>query len=324
MKSKVLLLLITVFTLTAIGCAVPSSHGRGLLPTGMSEARVPAVENGGYVYFSADPPAKLAEDTLRAKPVQRDPDDPAPRDMVLTSATLVIGNTPHEFGGALTFGSQSDSFFAWSLLRDRTETEPLWGRLASPNVLVTKGEGTWAEETRQALDAGLITSIPAHDPNAWSLVTHLPAEPPVPPAAAGTLMLSNEIVGPLSEQAEIDLDELAEAFEMVRVDRVGFGIYADGPLRITSGLDRSYLKEVQSSVLFVSQSTYPGGLVSFMLSVVADKADMELMELGGSNARYRTFDDLHVVIANRGSILYAVVAWSLEDAQALMLSALTG
>jgi hypothetical protein len=75
-------------------------------------------------------------------------------------------------------------------------------------------------------------------------------------------------------------------------------------------------------VLFVSQSTYPAGLVSFMLSVIASRTDMELIKLGDTNARYKTIDGLHLIIKNKESLVYAAVAGNRGDAERLILSAL--
>ena len=52
------------------------------------------------------------------------------------------------------------------------------------------------------------------------------------------------------------------------------------------------------------------------------RAGLELIELGDTNARYRTIDDLHMVVKNRGSLVYAALAGSRSAAEDLILSAI--
>ena len=52
------------------------------------------------------------------------------------------------------------------------------------------------------------------------------------------------------------------------------------------------------------------------------RAGLELVELGDTNARYRMIDDLHMVVKNRGSLVYAALAGSRSAAEDLILSAI--
>ena len=46
---------------------------------------------------------------------------------------------------------------------------------------------------------------------------------------------------------------------------------------------------------------------------------METMPLGISNARYKQVDDAHLIIKNRGSLIYTTLAATRDRAEALML-----
>ena len=61
---------------------------------------------------------------------------------------------------------------------------------------------------------------------------------------------------------------------------------------------------------------------TFILSIASGRAGLELIELGDTNARYRTIDDLHMVVKNRGSLVYAALAGSRSAAEDLILSAI--
>ena len=119
-------------------------------------------------------------------------------------------------------------------------------------------------------------------------------------------------------------DGLGEAFALIRVERIGFALYTDSSLELSSHIDRRYINDSDSSVLLVSHSSYPGPLVSFLLSVIAGRTGMELIEIGNTNARYREIDGLHLVIKNKGSFLYAALSTTRADAVEIILSAIVG
>ena len=59
------------------------------------------------------------------------------------------------------------------------------------------------------------------------------------------------------------------------------------------------------------------------MSVVAGRTEMEIIDLGNTNARYRLIEDLHLVIKNKGSAMYAALAGTRENAERLIMSALS-
>ena len=117
----------------------------------------------------------------------------------------------------------------------------------------------------------------------------------------------------------IRLFGLENVFGFVDVDRVAFGLYADAPSTVPEVLDKEFLLEADASVFFVSNSGRGGFVVSFLLGTVGGRAGLETIELGDTEAHYRTLDDLHLVVKNRGSLVFAALAGTRAGAESLML-----
>ena len=142
------------------------------------------------------------------------------------------------------------------------------------------------------------------------------------PIAAGALKLDEVLIASITERASLEMDGIGNAFGLVRVESLGFAIYSDKPLEVSSNIDKDYILNSGASLLFVSQSSYPGPLVAYMLSVMAERTEMELINLGTTNARYRDIEGLHLIVKNKGSLLYASVAGTRAESESLILSAL--
>ena len=316
-------LFLTVFlALVAVGCTSTITSGNGLLPEGMEEAEIPNLDVAGYMYLNADPPLALSTSRFGSPDaVEGNVSEALDSRVGLTRATLVVDSTPDNFGGVLGFASESDAQDSWTLLQDRLVEHELWGELSSSGVLLVRGGGLWADSVREALVSENQIAIPDHDPVAWALLTNLPENPPSQPIAAGVLKLDGGLLALFGERADIDLDGVDVAFGFVRVDIVGFGVYAELPLDVPERIDEEFLINSGSGILFVSHSDYAGALVSFMIGVVAGRTDMETVQVGGLNAKYRTLDNLHLIIKNRGSLIYAALAGEMALAEELILSA---
>jgi hypothetical protein len=313
-------LAIVIFSilLLATGCTVNTTSGGAALPKGIETARIPQSANGGFLYFASEPPLTLKTDLLLDEATAAEVVT-APVDVRIREATIVLGTSLNEFAGSLRFASEDDAIIAQSVLsQDSTDALPE----VSDTLPFTSAQSEWGESTVAAYNSGDLVALPEQDPAAWALLTHLPSQPPSPPAAVGVLKLSHGVLEDISEQAGLVMADVGDAYKFVRADNIGFGIYSAEPVNVAVRIDQEYLAQSGADLLFVSQSGYPAGLVAFMLSVIGNKTQMELVEFGSTNARYRQLGDLHLVLKNDGTLIYAALSGSREDAEALILSAI--
>ncbi|MCI0437673.1 MAG: hypothetical protein L0177_00900 [Chloroflexi bacterium] len=309
--------LTALLMLVAVGCTSTIAGGSAALPEGIREAQLPDAELGGYVYVKADPPLRL--NTQLLSPAQSA--DGSTPSVALQRATLMLGASPDDFGGILEFDSQEGADTAWSEFQKAAEDSGVWGKTASPRLLFANGVGPWADSIRESLDSGNFVALPDYDPAAWNMITNLPEEPPAPPVAAGVIHVDGGLLEGLAAKSGMTFEGLGEAFGLVRVSSIAFGVYSNSPLDITRPIDEDFLIETNSGLVMVSHSDYTGALVSFMVSVVADRTQMELIEFSGTNARYRTLGNMHLILKNKGSLVYAAMAGTQEQAQTLITSA---
>ena len=313
-----MLLLAMVFT---FACATVLGPGKAELPAGIDQARVPDVDYGGFLYVGADPPLTLAPELLRSKGDESTP-VAATTTLALRSATIVAGVAGQEFGGAFTFDSTEAAGYALTQLMAYGLDEHLWSKAVPPDLLLVKGESGWADSVRVGLLSGDLVGLSEADPEAWTLLTNLPSNPPSHPIGVGVLEVEDSLLGTAGDLTDLDLESVGDAFRFVGVTALAFGVYWDGPFELPAALDRDFVRESGASVLLVSNSGYPGVLVSFILSIASGRAGLELIELGDTNARYRTIDGLHMVVKNRGSLVYGALAGSRSAAEDLILSAI--
>ena len=313
-----MLLLAMVFT---FACSTVLGPGKAQLPAGIDEARVPDVDHGGFFYVRADPPLPLTPELFRSNT-----DEPVPgaatTTLALRGATIVAEGAGQEFGGVFTFDSAEAAGYALTELVAYGVDDHLWSKAVPPDLLLVRGDSSWADSVRAGLLSGDLVGLAQADPEAWTLLTNLPANPPSRPIGAGVLKVEDPLLDSAGDLANLDLGSVGDAFRFVGVTAVALGVYSDGPLEIPEALDRAFIRESGASVLFVSNSGYPGVLVSFILSIASGRAGLELIELGDTNARYRTIDGLHMVVKNKGSLVYAALAGSRSAAEALILSAI--
>ncbi len=324
MRRRIPILLTVFFVLVAVGCTSSITSGNALLPEGMAEAKIPELDVAGYLYLRAEQPIALSASRFGSDDAAANGStDSLDSRVQLSQATLVLDSNPDSFGGLLSFDSERDAEYAWTLLNETLIEGELWGELSVKGMAVVHGSGPWADAVRGALTSENQIAIPDNDPTVWALITNLPENPPSRPIAAGVLKLEGGLLGLLGERAGFTLDGVDSAFGFVRANTVGFGIYARQPLDVSEQIDEKFLINSGTGVLFVSHSDYAGALVSFMVGVAAGRTDMELIEIGDINARYRQIGDLHLILKNRGSLIYAAMAGDMDLAESLILSAMS-
>ena len=310
--------LVTLIALVAVGCATNGLSGKALLPDGMDEAQVPQVESRGYLYFNPGSPVAVSGGLFNVII----PDGELPESISIDRATLILGNTTENVGASLHFSSVDDSLAAWNLVADALEADDVWAQRRDEQLFLATGDQQWRGAVTDAYTGEDLISVKDASPLNWKLLSNLPESPPSKPVMAGVLQLDANLLKSLMASVNLGAEGIGNAFGLVRVKSMAFAVYTDDPLYFNTEFDYQYLVNSGSSILLVSQSSYPGPIVSFMLGVVSDRTDLELVKLGTTNARYRQVDDLHLIIKNRGSLLYAAIATTRPGAEELMLSAL--
>ena len=310
--------LAVLFALIAAGCATTGHSGKALLPDGIDEAQVPQVDSRGYLYFNPGSPVIVSGGLFNVGISSEGP----PTRIPIEHATLILGTTTDNVGASLNFASVDDSRAAWGLFADTLDTEDFWGRRQDEQLFLATGDQMWRAAVTRAYLGGDLISVKDASPLTWKLLSNLPESPPAKPVMAGVLHLDADLLQSLMTSVNLEAEGIGNAFGLVRVESMAFAVYTDDPLNISTGFDYEQLVDSGSSILLVSQSSYPGPIVSFMLGVMSDRTDLELVKLGKTNARYRQVDALHLIIKNRGSLLYAAIATTRPGAEELMLSAL--
>ena len=324
MKSAGILVPLLFLMMVGAGCASSLNAGNALLPEGAEQAQVPSVDLGGYVFASASPLAAVSADRFGPGQVGEEPSSQEMPMVDVERATILIGTSADEIGGSLSFASQLDATAAWQLFQPRSQNGQVWGKLGSPQMYVVRGTSPWAKSVRAAFDSGQLARLSRQDPLAWKLITNLPQAPPSAPIAVGFLKLGDGLFDAFGDRVGIPLGGVGDAFGFVGVETVGFGVYTDLPIEVSETIDAEFLRQSQSGVLFVSHSSYPALLVSFILRVGAGRVGMDIVDLGDTNARYRAVGDMHLLIKNRGSLVFAAIAGERKHAEDLILSAISG
>ena len=323
MKTRELLVALALLMAATAACASAVTAGNGLLPAGMDQARVPQVELNGFVFLSASP--GVAVSTSRFVRSEGDAGLPAdvPTRVDVVGATLIAGTSPEEMGGTLTFATPQDAETAWQVFEAKKLGEENWGILLSPRMHAVRGKGSWATSVRRALESDDLVPLPTHDPEAWALVTNLPAKPPSAPIAAGVVRLDDRLIEDVGREAGFPLSDVADALGLAGVDAIAFGLYSDLPSDAIESIDRDFLKQSGSAALFVSHSSYHGAILSLVMRAGSGLSGMEEVQIGDTTARYRKIGDLHLVAKTEGSFIYAAVAGTRDDAEELILSAIS-
>ena len=320
LKGRVFLGLFAIVVLLGVACSSEVEDGKATLPVGIESTLVPDAEIGGYIYFSSDSPVSVSHERFLTPSEAADLPPSATGMLQLSKATVAFSKSPTEFSGTLEFATNAEAESAWNLYGSRSESDDFWGFLDAPEINIVHGDSQWATDVRGQIESGNLVSLPDADPLAWELLTNLPNVPDNPPLAIGALTLDGGILKDVADIAGIQLFGLNTVFGIVRVQNVAFGIYVDTPIEVPDKLDEAFFKESDAAIVMVSNPGYPGVVVSFLLKIVSGRVGMESIAIGNTAARYRTIDDLHLIVKNKGSLLYTVVAASRDEAERLILS----
>ena len=131
-----------------------------------------------------------------------------------------------------------------------------------------------------------------------------------------------DLMQSLAEEAGVSLPGLGVAFDMVRVNNVAFGIYSSMPDRMPNKLDVELLDGLHTGVVLVGATGYSGFAVSFLIRSVASKIGMETIDIGDTNARHMKLENGHLLLKNKGNLVYVTVAGTRAQAEDLMRRAI--
>ncbi len=316
-----LVILLALLGLTVVGCSSSDVVGNALLPEGIDTAQIPNVEIAGYLYVNADLPISLPINGLETG--NSDGPEAVLTQLDLNKATVVIGPSIDSFGGTFDLQTEQQAEDALRVFQIDPEDEESWGEVSSNRLSMAHGAKPWAQSVRNAFGSDSLILLTEHESLRWDILTNLPANPPSRPVAAGIMSLNEGFPELLTERIDFDLVGMDTAFGLVRVDTFGFGLYADSPIEVPNRFGLEFLENAGYGVLLVSRSSYSGFVVAFMLGVVAGQTGLETIDIGNTNARYRTVEGIHLILKNKGNLVFAAIAADRQSAENLILSAVT-
>lgn len=308
----------------ACGAAAQVAEGDATLPAEMDTQTIPAAEFALYLYFHSETPLNVPRESFL--PSDADVPADAPELIPLSKVSLVVSSFD-DFAGTLGFPTDEDAQSAYDLYQRRPAEEPILTELDENAVHLIRGDSLWAAGALEGFrDESLVTLSEAH-PQGWSLLTNLPASEDSPPLAAGVMSMNGDLVQRIAERIGIESGGggVDTAFGVVQVETVAFGVYGDLPEEMpATGMDAAFFDETGLGVVMVSGSSYPGVAVAFLIRSIAGQLDMDTIRLGetNDNARHLQVDEAHLIIKNKGSLVYATLAGTQERAESLMLNAM--
>ena len=321
-------LIIAAIALLSAACASEISESRGTLPADTQANTLPNVDFVGYLYFN--PSTSSTVDIRRFLPSGgADVLPPETSESVEVSGATILTSSEGDLAASLQFLTAEDAQRIHNLYGQYPEDADIWSKLdlASSTVEVVRGASDWAKAVRDKLDtttSDTTTRITMAEksPESWALMTNLPVSQADPPIAAGLIYPDDKLIQDIETNVGVDLSDLDIAFGNIGAQRLAFAIYGDVPIDITQEIDFRFLTLHDVGMVTVAQTGYPGFALSFLLKTIAGRIGMETIELGSANARYLETEHAHVVLKNKGSLIYAALADDRRDAEQLMLRAL--
>lgn len=315
-----------VITLLCAACASGAGEGQGTLPADTQTNLLPNVDFVGYLYFN---PSTSSTVSIR-RFLPSGGTDILPADTsesVEVSSATILTSTEGDIAGSLEFVSVESAQRIHDLYGHYPVEVALWSKVDSSTLHVARGNSSWAESVREKLDTSTSDtstriSIQGKSPESWALMTNLPTSKGEPPIAVGLISPDDKLIEDIEANVGVDLSDLDLAFGIIGAQRLAYAIYGDVPIDITQEIDFRFLTLHDVGVVTVGQTNYPSFALSFLVSTIAGRIGMETIQLGNTNARYLETEHAHVVLKNKGSLIYAALADDRRDAERLMLRAL--
>ena len=169
---------------------------------------------------------------------------------------------------------------------------------------------------------GALARLRDRNPQAWNMLTNLPVSVQDPPVAAGFITTGGDLLQTVANDAGVSVPGLSTAFGLARVDNVAFGIYSSMPEWIPNKIDAELLDGLHTGIVLVGGTGYNGLAASFLIRTIAGKIGMDTIDLGKTNARHLNLENGHLLLKNKGSLVYVTASGSRAKAEELMLRAL--
>ena len=320
-------LVIAAIALLSVACASEVSEGQGTLPADTQTNLLPNVDFVGYLYFNPSTSSTVAvRRFLPSGGADVLPADTS--ESAEVSSATILTSSEGDIAATLKFVRAEDAQRVHDLYGQYPEDAAIWSKLDSSTVDVVRGDSDWAKSVRDKLDTTTTDTstritIGEKSPQSWALMTNLPASASDPPIAAGMISPDDKLIEDIETNVGVDLSDLDIAFGNIGAQRLAFAIYGDVPIDIMQEIDFRFLTLHDVGMVTVAQTSYPGFALSFLVSTIAGRIGMETIELGSTNARHLETEHAHVVLKNKGSLIYAALADDKHDAEQLMLRALT-
>ena len=319
-------LVIAVIALLSAACASDVSEGQGTLPANTQTNPLPNVDFAGYLYFN--PSTSSTVDIRRFLPSGGADVLPAnASESAEVSSATILTSAEGDIAGSLEFVSAESAQRVHGLYGQYPAEDAIWSKVDSSTLHVVRGNSTWATSVREKLgasasDTSTVITIEEKVPESWALMTNLPASGDAPPIAAGLISPDDKLIEDIEINVGLDLSDLDLAFGNIGTQRLAYAIYGDVPIDITKEIDFRFLTLHDVGMVAVGQTSYPSFALSFLVSTIAGRLGMETIDLGNTNARYLETEHAHVVLKNKGSLIYAALADDRHDSEQLMLRAL--
>ena len=310
-------IMITALMLSLTGCSASggssgssASGGTPALPSGFADLTVPDIVLGGYAYVNQSAPIVITPDFLLASMEK----------ISVDSLQVWGGPDADSYGGLVDFQNQADATRVLKLAGQ--VTLPVW--TASNGKVVycgNKASTSWNTALKNAVTGGQMVSASTKYPDVSNDFTFFPSNPPLRPFAAGYLDVNSTLAESVAGKLGISISSYISGLKSAGVSRLCFvGYTAQNVAVSTKSLTVDYLNSLQLGALAVGRSSYP----DIAINVAFDKAmtDAGLTRYNTNNVDIYSYADsgIYVLVAHKGSTIYAAVAQTKDRAQNLLLS----
>ena len=314
-------LLLSLVVVVLVGCEQKIEPGTPLLPPGFDDGYLPDVDLDGYVYVNQQKSLRLSMEWFYGEAIA----SPSALGTQATSeadverVTVMMGPSVDNFGVVVEFSLEEGANTASRLLQENAD---VWSSQRDKSLSLVRGEGVWPQSLKEAMDGNRRVALGDRYPKVWELLSILPENPPTPPIAAGFLRIEKSILEAIGTKGNIGLGNASQVIGLMKARNIAFAVYAENPVHIPEKVDETFFEELRIGAVFVSQSGYPGFIVSTALNFLGGRAGLAKTTIGDTSVRYMTIQDIHLFVKNQESIIYAALAPDKAQAEALMLSAL--
>ncbi len=285
------------------GCVAPEAP-IGALPVGMRTAPVPSVQANAYIYIRPPGNTSFSSDELAIDGLKLD------------SADILLANDSDSV--ALRFVSRMNT-------ATNTPTNARGGWVDNDLSSLRFGpDSQWGDLVRNAWTHAPRKSFAEQFPGAWDDLQSMPSYPPAQPIAAGFVRNFGSLLERFIGEVDVAVPNLSSGLSLVRIKRISFVAYADEFSNLPERVEPSTLRDLDTSILAVAASTYPGPVVGRVFDGFASSLGLSPISVAGTIAHQRNLtNDIHVVVLRDSALLFFAIASNQERAIALIQAVIT-